>query len=167
MITVTIHVHAGAAARIGKSNAGPQRIRLDEEALDKLTSRQRETLARHLEDYGKTPIPRPSVCWGDPLSLHAPPVGEATIPVLASLLNTRYELMRLQEPDAIAAVQQRITEAIRAVPDGVAQDLAEQILADSLSEAEALTLAAARHPLIRAALAQVFQVDDLTGGFGR
>lgn len=165
MITITIHVHAGAAARIGKSNAGPQRLRLTDADLEKLTPRQRETLARHLEDTA-APMPRPTVCWGDPLSLHAPPVGEATIPVLASLLNTRYELMRrLYATDS--EPQQRIATAIRAVSDDEARALAEQIIADSLSAREALTLAAARHPVIRDALAQVFQVDDLTGGFAR
>ena len=92
MITLTIHIDAGAAVRAGLAYAGPKAVHLTAEDLASLTDEQRETLARHLDG-----LPGPwddGPHWGDPLALHAPPCASADLDTLRSLLDHRTATMR-------------------------------------------------------------------------
>lgn len=165
MITLTITVAAGAAVRCGRGSAGPRKLRLTEEEIQTLTETQRQTLARHLEDDGESEPHR--VHWGDPLSRYAPPVGEATLDTLRVLLDARAAAMAAQDAADLvpsSETQRRIVEAVRSISDDDARALATAILVDGPSREESRILAAARHPVIRHALAQIFQVDDLSRG---
>lgn len=164
-IIITINVSAAEAVRAGKSVAGPVRIELTAETIASLGPEHRDALVAHLGDC--SPRDPSRVRWGDPLTMHAPPVGTADVPTLLRLLDHRRHAIALQAATDMAeapTVQQRIASAIRSADPEQVADLARGIIADGPSAAEAMILATARHPAIRDALAQVQQVDALIGG---
>jgi hypothetical protein len=163
-ITITINVDAAAAVRVGKGTAGPCKLELDAVMLAHLDPAQRNTLAAHLGD--ESPRGGERVRWGDPLTMHAPAVGEATLATLAYLLDFRAGKIREQEARDRAdqsplAVQRRIVEAVRGADDAAARKLALAIVELGPRDAVAVVLAATRHPAIRDAMAQIYQVDKL------
>lgn len=167
-IIITINVSAAEAVRAGRSVAGPVRLELTAETIANLSPEHRDALVAHLGD--SSPRDPSRVRWGDPLTMHAPPVGTADLETLFRLLDHRRHAIALQAAAELAeapAVQQRIVSAIRAAdPDQVAE-LARGIVADGPSAAEAAILASTRHPAIRDALAQVQLVDAFLGGGSR
>lgn len=83
-ITITLSVDAAAAVRAGSGQPGRVKLRLDDSDLAKLTTRQREALALHIER-----LPG----WGRPLTTGARPIGAANLLTLAELLTQRADAM--------------------------------------------------------------------------
>lgn len=158
-ITITINVDAAAAVRQLRGQAGPVRVELDDATIQQLTVSQRDALVAHLSD--KSPRDPGRVRWGDPLTMHAPPVGDANPGIVAMLLDHRAARMRTQEDARACATQRALVDAIRGADGAMARERAAQIVRDGLTGPEAMLLAATRHPAIRDALAQIYQVDDL------
>lgn len=79
-LCVTLKVDPGAAVRAGKTVVGDVMLTLSDADLSKLTEAQRDALAMHVGcEYH----------WRDPLYLGAPPIAEATVESLATLLDVR------------------------------------------------------------------------------
>lgn len=115
-ITITLHVDAGTAARLGQSVAGPATVKLTSDDLGRLTPRQRATLARHLDKVEDPTMPDDSPRWGDPLAMHADPIGAPSFDALVRLLDTREAIMvalerRVTDERARAAAQAALDRA--------------------------------------------------------
>lgn len=102
-LTVTISIDPATAARAGKSRVGETQLVLSDEDLAKLTSEQRDALARHVSREED---------WRDPLYYYAPPVAEASIETLAMLLDERRRRVEL-----LGAERAKEAEARRARAD--------------------------------------------------
>lgn len=85
-ITLTLRIDPATAARAGKARVGEISVVLGDEDLSALTETQRETLARHV---GQRSGGWEVQAYTEPLCRHAEPIAEATIEVVASLLDQR------------------------------------------------------------------------------
>lgn len=97
-ITITITVDPAEAIRTRHASAGPHVLRLTVEDLATLTDDQRDALARHVGGQRN---------WARPLTEFAPPVGHATVGVLAQLLDLRRAHALAQEQAEQEAADER------------------------------------------------------------
>jgi hypothetical protein len=127
-ITLTLTIDPATAVRAGKAFCGEVSRVLTEEELGKLTSAQRETLARHLagewgfphHHYGEHPR------YSDCLTDKAAPISDTSIETLARLLDEREAGVRaVVDKIATDAATQR-AKADAAIRDALAEEQYKQ-----------------------------------------
>jgi hypothetical protein len=125
-ITITLRVDAATAIRAGSGRIGAQVLHVGRAALASLTDDQRDALALHV---GGSPSGRSDVAgWGDPLTLHADPIGKSDLPTLALLLDTRRAVMAAQDAADLAMVREKMAATGPEKFSGVARDVPVRLL---------------------------------------
>lgn len=121
-LTVTLFVDPACATRAGRSSVGEHTLTLTDADLATLTDDQRDTLARHVAGERC----RNAIDWGRALTSEAPPIAEATVTVLAALLDVRRATIteqlardaekRAAEESAWQATLENVLAAARTAP---------------------------------------------------
>jgi hypothetical protein len=135
-ITLTIHVDAAAAVRAGRSQAGPCTVRLTDDDLAGLSPERRVALERHLAGENDPTSNGPQ--WGDPLSMHAPPIGKVERHTWIDLLDTRIAVMQWADAKACELVHRsnanrnKIAKAIESIDPSWAPVYRDDLLDDDV-----------------------------------
>lgn len=122
-LVVTLLVDPACAARVGHSMVGEHTLTLSDLDLESLTEDQRDTLAHHLARTRADHWSSDDTNWGSPLARDADPISEATVPVLAGLLDVRRKLILVTQP--AAAIERKTKQAANA--DTKIQKVIEEI----------------------------------------